>query len=71
MQVWQLIEKLKNLPQHTMVVVDGFESVGYDRLSIIEEIEVQQDHNDSPYAADFEEYEEKDHSIKIKAIRLR
>ena len=71
MQVWVLIEKLKQLPQHTMVVVDGFESVGYDRLTIIEEVDVQQDHNTSPYSADFEEYKEKDNQNKIKAIRLR
>ena len=71
MPVWMLIEKLKELPQHTMVVVDGFESCGYDRLKIIQEIDVQQDHNTSPYSADFEEYDEKDNQHKIKAIRLR
>ena len=69
MTVEQLIEKLKELPKDKIVVVDGFESYGYDTISIIEEIDVHPEKDRAIYGTDFAEYANE--NKPIKAIRLR
>ena len=69
MTVLQLVQKLKTLPPNQIIVIRSPEGYNYDRVEILEKIEVETDLKEPKYGGKLTEYHTGNPRIKATLIR--